>query len=272
MLPMPDSTAGTELTALEPVSTVADGRLQQYYAYPENLSSCWVRANFISSLDGAATADGRSGVLGGAGDRAVFRLMRELADVVVVGAGTVRIETYSGAQLGVAQRQRRHARGQRELPPIAIVTRSANLDHDLPVFTQTEVPPLLLTTHNAVADARSRFAGLADVYDCSAPDAGGVNPAADTGGVDLAVALRTLAGLGLTRVLTEGGPSLLGAFIHEGLLDELCLTIAPTVVGGWSKRISDGHGELMARLQRRHVLSDDEGYLYTRYSREERPS
>ncbi len=52
---------------------------------------------------------------------------------------------------------------------------------DLPVFTQTEVPPLLLTTHNAVADARARFAGLADVYDCSA---------ADTGSVDLAVAVR----------------------------------------------------------------------------------
>lgn len=259
---MPDSAAGTELTALEPVSTAADGRLGQYYAYPENLSSCWVRANFISSLDGAATADGRSGVLGGPGDRAVFRLMRELADVVVVGAGTVRIETYSGAQLGVAERQRRHGRGQRELPPIAIVTRSANLDRDLPVFTQTEVPPLLLTTHDAVADARARFAGMADVYDCSG---------ADTGSVDLAVALRKLDALGLTRVLTEGGPSLLGAIIHDGLLDDLCLTIAPTVVGGWSKRISDGHGELVTRLQRRHVLSDDEGYLYTRYSREERP-
>ncbi len=90
--------------------------------------------------------------------------------------------------------------------------------------------------------------------------------------VDLAVAVRKLAGLGLTRVLTEGGPSLLGAIIHDGLLDDLCLTIAPTVVGGWSKRISDGHGELITRLQRRHVLSDDEGYLYTRYSREERPS
>ena len=256
---MSDSAAGTDLTALGPVSTTEEGRLEQYYAYPENLSSCWVRANFISSLDGAATADGRSGVLGGAGDREVFRLMRELADVVVVGAGTVRIETYSGAQLGVPERQRRCARGQREVPPIAIVTRSAVLDHDLPVFTQTEVAPLLLTSRDAAADARTRFAGLAQVYDCSG---------ADTGGVDLAAALQTLAGLGLTRVLAEGGPSLLGTFIADGLLDELCLTIAPTVVGGGSKRIADGHRELITRLRRRHVLSDDEGYLYTRYSRD----
>lgn len=258
---MSDSAAGTDLTALEPVSAAGDGRLAQYYAYPQNLRSCWVRANLISSLDGAATADGRSGALGGAGDRAVFRLMRELADVVVVGAGTVRIEAYSGAQLGVTGRQHRHARGQHEVPPIAIVTRSAVLDHDLPVFTQTEVPPLLLTTHDAAADARARFAGLAEVYDCSA---------ADTAVVDLKMALRTLAGLGLTRVLTEGGPSLLGAFIAADLLDELCLTLAPAVVGGWSKRIAEGPGELITRLRRRHVLTDDEGYLYTRYSREER--
>ncbi|MDO0977145.1 pyrimidine reductase family protein [Mycolicibacterium frederiksbergense] len=256
---MSDSAAGTDLTAFGPVSTVEEDRLGQYYAYPENLTSCWVRANFISSLDGAATADGRSGALGGAGDRAVFRLMRELADVVVVGAGTVRIETYSGAQLGVPERQRRCARRQREVPPIAIVTRSADLDHDLAVFTQTEVPPLLLTTHDTAAEARARFTGLAEVYDCSDTD---------PGGVDLGAALRTLAGLGLTRVLAEGGPSLLGTFIADGLLDELCLTIAPTVVGGGSTRIADGHRELITRLRRRHVLGDDEGYLYTRYSRD----
>lgn len=256
---MSDSAAGTDLTALGPVSSTGDGEPAQYYAYPEALSACWVRANFISSLDGAATAEGRSGALGGVGDRAVFRLMRELADVVVVGAGTVRVESYSGAQLGVAERQRRCARGQHEVPPIAIVTRSADLDHDLPVFTQTEVPPLLLTTRAAAADARARYAGLAEVYDCSA---------ADTGGVDLGAALRTLAGLGLIRVLAEGGPSLLGTFIADGLLDELCLTIAPTVVGGGSKRIADGHRELITRLRRRHVLTDDEGYLYTRYSRD----
>ncbi|KAA0116229.1 pyrimidine reductase family protein [Mycolicibacterium sp. P9-22] len=256
---MSDSAAGTDLTALGPVSSTEESGLAHYYAYPETLSSCWVRANFISSLDGAATADGRSGALGGAGDRAVFRLMRELADVVVVGAGTVRVETYSGAQLGVAERQRRCARGQHEVPPIAIVTRSADLDHGLPVFTQTEVPPLLLTTRDTAADARARYAGLAEVYDCSG---------ADTGGVDLGAALRTLAGLGLIRVLAEGGPSLLGTFIADGLLDELCLTIAPTVVGGGSKRIADGHRELITRLRRRHVLTDDDGYLYTRYSRD----
>ena len=79
----------------------------------------------ITSLDGGATDDGKSGGLGGPGDRAVFRLMRELADVILVGAGTVRIENYSGAQLGAAAAPGRQARGQAEVPPIAIVTAPA---------------------------------------------------------------------------------------------------------------------------------------------------
>ncbi len=255
---MSDTAAGTDFTTLGPVDD-AGADLAGLYAYPEDLSSAWVRANFITSLDGAATADGKSGVLGGPGDRALYRLMRELADVVLVGAGTVRVESYSGAQLGVAERQRRHARGQDEVPPIAIVTKSATLDQTLPVFTQTEVAPLILTTHRAVGDARARFGDLARVYDCSAP--------ADGDEVDLATTLRTLAGLGLRRVLTEGGPSLLGALIAGGLLDELCLTIAPTLVGGSAKRITDGHDEALTAMRRRHTLTDDEGYLYTRYSR-----
>ena len=82
----------------------------------------------IASLDGGATDEGKAGGLAGAGDRAVFTLLRNLADVIVVGAATVRIENYSGAQLPVAARQARQRRGQAEVPPIAVVTRSGDLD------------------------------------------------------------------------------------------------------------------------------------------------
>ena len=78
----------------------------------------------IASLDGGATDDGKAGGLAGPGDRAVFSLMRHAADVILVGAGTVRIENYSGAQLPVAARQDRQRRGQAEVPPIAVITRS----------------------------------------------------------------------------------------------------------------------------------------------------
>lgn len=254
MIPMPDAAAGTELTTLQPAGRATD----EQYAYPDGLTRCWVRANFVTSLDGAATADGKSGGLGGTGDRALFTLMRELADVIVVGAGTIRTENYSGAQLGATERAQRQARGQAEVPPIAIVTRSGNLDRDLLVFTHTEVAPLVLTSHHATAATRTHLSGLAEVYDCSAQD---------PDDVDTQSLLDVLARQGLTRVLTEGGPSLLGTFVAADLLDELCLTIAPFVVGGTARRITDSPAEAVRRLRRSHVLTDSDGYLYTRYIR-----
>src|SRR3954453_3610287 len=117
---MPQDGAGIELTLLGPVDDLDDGRLTDLYAYPDDLESCWVRGNMIASLDGGATDDGKAGGLAGAGDRALFALLRELADVIVVGAATVRVENYSGTQLSVAQRQARQQRGQAEVPPIAV--------------------------------------------------------------------------------------------------------------------------------------------------------
>ncbi len=97
---MPDDAAGIQLTVLDTAESVDESRLPPtLYAYPDDLRSCWVRGNMIASLDGGATADGKSGGLGGPGDRAVFSLMRQAADVILVGAATVRIENYSGAQL-----------------------------------------------------------------------------------------------------------------------------------------------------------------------------
>ena len=72
--------------------------------------------------------------------------MRHLADVILVGAATVRIENYSGAQLPVTARQARQRRGQAEVPPIAVITRSGDLDPSALLFTRTEVPPLILTS------------------------------------------------------------------------------------------------------------------------------
>src|ERR1700749_3663041 len=158
---MPDPAAAgnveTSLTLLGSARALEDGDLPQLYAYPEG---SWVRANFISSIDGGATADGKSGSMGGSGDRLIFNVLRELADVIVVGAGTVRIENYSGAQLGVARRPRRQARGQSEVPRLAIVTKSGRLERDMGVFTRTEVSPLVLTCTAAAGETRRPLAGL----------------------------------------------------------------------------------------------------------------
>ena len=255
---MPDDAAGIEFTVLGAVDTVDDGRLDDLYAYPESLQSCWVRGNMIASLDGGATDDGKAGGLAGQGDRALFALMRHAADVILVGAATVRIENYSGAQLSVAERQARQRRGQAEVPPVAVITHNGNLHHDAKLFTRTEVPPLILTCTRSAADVTGRLGAVAEVIDASGPDPGSVHPA---------TVLKILGERGLYRVLTEGGPRFLGQLITDGLLDELCLTVAPILVGGEAPRIVTGPGQVHIPMRRSHLLTDDDGYLYTRYVR-----
>jgi riboflavin biosynthesis pyrimidine reductase len=259
---MPDDGAGIQLTVVDatgsPIDTADDVRLIDFYTYPEDLRACWVRGNMIVSLDGGATDDGKAGGLAGRGDRAVFSLMRHAADVILVGASTVRIENYSGAQLPVAARQARQRRGQAEVPPIAVVTRSGDLDPSALLFTRTEVPPLILTSARTVEDTRSRLGAVAEVIDASGADPNSADPA---------VILTVLGERGLVRVLTEGGPLFLGSLIENGLMDELCLTVAPILVGGASKRIVTGLGHVHTKMRRAHLLADDDGYLYTRYVR-----
>jgi 5-amino-6-(5-phosphoribosylamino)uracil reductase len=255
-----DDAGGVQLRLLDAAHDLEAGELPDLYRYPADHHGVWLRANFIASLDGGATFSGKSGRLGGSGDRAVFSLLRELADVILVGAGTVRAEGYAGARPTVGQRGRRQARGQSEVPQLAIVTKSGHLERDMPVFTRTEVPPLVCTCAGAADQTRHTLAGLADVIDCSIDD---------PGEVDAAGILAALADRGLNRVLTEGGPMLFSSFVERNLLDELCLTIAPTLVGGQAGRIATGPDQVLTAMRRAHVLTDDDGYLYTRYVRDD---
>ena len=196
-----------------------DDALAAHYAYPEELAAPWVRVNFVSSADGAVTVDGRSGGLGTDADRRVFGLLRQLADVVLVGAGTVRTEDYRGA--------RRPTRGRDTPPPIAVVTGSAELDPTSRLFTDTAVPPIVLTLDSAPPQRRERLAA-----------AGAEVVALERLSPDLL--LRELAARGLHRVLCEGGPALHGALIAADAVDELCLTLSPLLAGGSSGRIAHG--------------------------------
>jgi 5-amino-6-(5-phosphoribosylamino)uracil reductase len=255
---MADGAGGSRLRLLGTTRDLDSAELPDLYSYPADHDGVWLRANFIASLDGAATFGGTTGQLGGPGDRAVFSLLRELADVILVGAGTVRVENYAGARPSVAQRGRRQACGQSEVPQLAIVTKSGRLGRDMPAFTRTEVPPLVLTCAAAADQIQRGLAGLADVVECSA---------GDPTRVDEATLLAVLADRGLRRVLTEGGPMLFSSFVDHGLLDELCLTIAPTLIGGQAGRIATGPEQVLTGMRPAHVLADDDGYLYTRYVR-----
>ena len=205
---------------------IDDAALAAHYAWPDGRSEPVVRVNFVSSVDGAVSVDGRSGGLGTAADKKVFGLLRELADVVLVGAGTVRAEDYRGA--------RRSTRGRSTPPPVAVVTGSADLDPGSRLLTDTTVPPLVLTLESAPAARRAALAAAgAEVV---------VRP-----GLTPDALLAELGTRGLHRVLCEGGPSLHGALLAADAVDELCLTLSPLLAGGAAGRIAHGPPGVPAR-------------------------
>ncbi|MFD6418835.1 pyrimidine reductase family protein [Streptomyces sp. NPDC060194] len=247
LLPVTQGTADREWTLDE---------LADAYAYPAGHDG-WLRANMVSSLDGAAHHDGRSQPISGPTDMRVFGTLRALADAVVVGAGTVRAEGYRPARAREAFADRRAAAGQGPAPAIAVVSTSLDLDFSLPLYTEPLVPTLVVTGSDAPAD-RVQAAEAAGVE---------VVVAGDGKDVDLARAVRELAALGHRRLLTEGGPSLLGQFVSAGVLDELCLTISPTLTAGDAQRIAGGPRRAVPERFTLVSLLEEAGFLYTRYRR-----
>jgi len=231
-----------------------DVDLLDAYAVPPTSPSGrpFVRANMISSFDGAIAVNGRSGGLGGPADHRLFQLLRSLADVVLVGAGTMRTERYGPVRLDDVHRRQREERGQSPVPPIAVVTRSCHLDWTSPFFTEAERRPIVITTADADPDAVARASDAADVIVCG-----------DTG-VDLTAALAELGRRGAASVLGEGGPALNGELAAAGLLDELCLTLSPRLVGGTGPRVLAGPELADAlSLEVRHLLEDG-GFFFLR--------
>ncbi|QIP84026.1 pyrimidine reductase family protein [Streptomyces sp. Tu 2975] len=217
----------------------------------------WLRANMVSSLDGAAQHDGRSQPISSDADMRIFGTLRGLADAVVVGAETVRTEGYRPARARDAFAARRAAAGQGPAPAIAVVSASLNLDFSLPLFTEPLVPTLLLTGA-AASPERVRAAERAGAEVVVAGDGPGVEPAR---------AVHALAERGLVRLLTEGGPRMLGQFAAAGVLDELCLTVSPTMTVGDAQRIAGGPVLPDPTRFALDSVLEEAGFLFTRYRR-----
>ncbi|MER8070939.1 pyrimidine reductase family protein [Streptomyces sp. NPDC094034] len=240
--------------------------LADAYAYPAGTGAGtgadggarpWLRANMVSTLDGAAHHEGRSQSISCAADMRVFGTLRALADAVVVGAETVRQEEYRPARAREAFAGRRAAAGQRPAPAIAVVSASLELDFSLPLFTAALVPTLVLT--GAAAPAERILA---------AEKAGAeVVIAGDGAGADPERVVRALADRGLVRLLTEGGPRLLGQFVAAGSLDELCLTVSPMLTSGYAQRITGGPAPAVPERFALASLLEQDGFLFTRYRR-----
>jgi riboflavin biosynthesis pyrimidine reductase len=232
--------------------------LARLYAYP---AGQWLRANMVSSADGAASLDGATKGLSSDADRRVFALLRTLSDVILVGAATVRAEHYRAAR---PQELWRHLRdGRTPTPPIAVVTGRLDIDLRSPLITgaSPDARAIVITTAQAPADRRAELATRADII------------VAGEETVDLKAAVGALAERGLRRMLAEGGPHLLGQLVEAGLMDELCLTIGPLMAGPGANRIVAGalsgtSGAPPLPLTLAHVLEDD-GFLLCRYTRKD---
>ncbi|MER5845386.1 pyrimidine reductase family protein [Streptomyces prasinus] len=217
----------------------------------------WLRANMVSSLDGAAQHEGRSQPLSCPADMRIFGTLRALADVVLVGAETVRQEGYRPARARAEFAAAREAAGQGPAAAVAVVSASLDLDFSLPLFTSPLVPTLVLTGSAAPPDrvAAAEAAGARVVT------------AGEGAGVDPERAVRALAERGHTRLLTEGGPRLLGQLVAAGMLDELCLTVAPMLTAGDAQRIAGGPSVTLPRRFTLKSMLEEDGFLFTRYAR-----
>ncbi|WP_162256664.1 pyrimidine reductase family protein [Agromyces sp. Soil535] len=214
-----------------------------------------VRMNFVMSLDGAVTVEGRSGGLGDESDRLAMQVLRTLADVVLIGAGTVRVEGYGGLRVGESDAAWRRSHGLAPQPRIAVVSSRLDLDPTHPFFARAVERPIVVTHAGAPDERRGALADAADVLVCGDE------------AVDPRAMLDALAGAGLPQVLCEGGPHLFGSLIEADLVDELCLSLSPMLVAGEAGRIVRGAPEVELPMRLVHAIPAGD-LLLLRYARE----
>ncbi len=214
----------------------------------------WTLANMVVGIDGSAAVGGRVGGLSSPRDRELFVLLRSLADVVLIGAATVRAEGYGPVRLPAALQEQRAAAGRSPTPPLAVVTRSLDLDWGSALFSPDAVArPIIVTVAAAADTVPSHVEDRADVI------------VAGDASVDLAMAMAELRRRGMTTVLTEGGPTLLGELMARELLDELCLTLAPLSGGDPLPLAIRPQGPIELRAAQLASALEEDGHLFLRY-------
>ena len=198
--------------------TSIDSLLHSYeVARPALDDRPWVLLNLVLSADGHASIDGRVTNLTSPTDQRLFHHLRGLSDVILVGASTVRAEKYGPVRVSQSLAQQRAADGRRERPTIAIVSRS--LDIDIDRIAVAGQPVAVLTCAAADEARRAEIEGSVDLI------------VVGDDIVDLRQGLALLRQQGARVVLCEGGAVLNGELAQAGLIDEVCVTVAP-VIGG----------------------------------------
>ncbi len=194
----------------------------------------WLRVNFVSTVDGAATgSDGLSGTINNDADKRVFDALRRRAHCLVVGAGTLREEEYDVPRV-----------------PLVVVSRSADLPPTLRDAPRGRVLMATVGSSDGLAAAREAL-GEENVLVLGDDE------------IDLVALKAELAGRGWTEQLCEGGPSLFADLLAAGVVDELCWTVVPMLTGGDAVRIATG-AEVDVAL-RPVLLLEQDGTLLGRW-------
>lgn len=212
-------------------------------------------SNFAATLDGRIALDGRSGAIGDDGDHEVFVRLRTQVDALLVGTGTIGAEQYSRPIRRPELQAAREAIGLAPVPPLVTITRSGRLPLEIPLFHDPTAVVLVYTSAGGVA----------------APDVPAqvtverIDPQRD--GALLTGALHHLRSVhGIRSLLCEGGPLLLSGLLHERLVDELYLTVAPQLAGGGGEPTMTSGAALPAPTALELLWTlERNGSLYLRY-------
>jgi riboflavin-specific deaminase-like protein len=213
----------------------------------------YVVCNFVSSADGKATAAGRTAPLASAVDRAVFHLLRTQVDALLAGTGTMRIERYGAPIREPCLSRIRVAEGRAAQPVAVVVSRSGDVPFEIPLFADPTVSVIVYAPASAVVPA------------CAAQVIRHEIPAGDG---DLVGVMRSLRrDHDVRSLLCEGGPALFNSLLAQGLVDELFLTLAPTLVGGGERGITVGAALAEVQPMRLAWALESDGSLFLRYTR-----
>jgi riboflavin-specific deaminase-like protein len=212
----------------------------------------FVFVNMVSTIDGRAQVHGRTDELGEEADLEMLLELRVLADAVLIGTGTLRVEGYARLVGSEERRARREAAGLAPDPPAVLLSRGLDLPWDAGLFAAPDQPVLVYTSEQAEAEL-PEVAAPVEIVRLADP-----SPAA---------MLADLRGRGVAALLSEGGPTLNSALLEAGLVDELFLTIAPVITGEVDAiRIVEGDGIGEAVRARPVWVLRARGELFLRYA------
>jgi riboflavin-specific deaminase-like protein len=235
----------------DPGPTTVSAQLQTYRPWEEAPADRpLVGMNFVATLDGRATIEGRSGTIGSAADTAMLAGLRTRFDAVMIGAGTMRVERYGRAIRKPETRKEREQEGLAPEPLMVLVSGRLDLPWDAPLF-ESGGEVLIFTSSET------------EPPETASP----VELVRHPGAVNLTEALRYLrCERGIRALLSEGGPHLHEQMQADGLVDDLFLTIAPKLSGGEAPRILEGPLPAIVEHELRWLLEED-GELFARYRR-----